>query len=76
MRMGVPSDLQSARPPTVKSHKEPPRCADDNLSFLEQQYKEWLDFDPSFPLHEEIELHRDRMWRREEDRRVESAVST
>ena len=26
------------------------------------------------PLPEEIELHRDRMWRRDEDRRVESAV--
>lgn len=26
------------------------------------------------PLPEEIELHRDRMWRRDEDLRVESAV--
>ena len=26
------------------------------------------------PLPEQIELHRDRMWRRDEDRRVESAV--
>jgi hypothetical protein len=26
------------------------------------------------PLPEQIELHRDRMWRRDEDRRIESAV--
>jgi hypothetical protein len=28
------------------------------------------------PLPEQIELHRDRMWRRAEDLRIESAVST
>ena len=27
------------------------------------------------PLAEQIELHRDRMWRRDEDRRIESAAS-
>jgi hypothetical protein len=27
------------------------------------------------PLPEQIELHRDRMWRRDEDRRIESAAS-
>src|SRR2546429_1272294 len=26
------------------------------------------------PLHEQIELHRDRMWRRDEDLRIESAI--